>query len=187
MVLRLFFCPFSSLHLQVNIKKSDISSLIRSEALLSPSLPFPAFGALLVADGDRSNGSHFRRRRWGSCRDRLNSFDLSLLLWRCPLEMAMVPPPSVQPSRQPPPPPSPALLQPQPPPDSDRSSGELRAMDCNLVSLCDHIQMEGFHSGAFSDVVVQAMGSTYRLHRLILSRSSYFRCNSVPYRTDLWN
>ncbi|KAG6483987.1 uncharacterized protein LOC122016308 isoform X1 [Zingiber officinale] len=89
--------------------------------------------------------------------------------------MAMVPPPSVQPSRQPPPPPSPALLQPQPPPDSDRSSGELRAMDCNLVSLCDHIQMEGFHSGAFSDVVVQAMGSTYRLHRLILSRSSYFR------------
>ncbi|XP_043721298.1 uncharacterized protein LOC122668824 isoform X1 [Telopea speciosissima] len=59
--------------------------------------------------------------------------------------------------------------------DNDRSSGELRALDCNLTSLCDHIQMEGFNSGAFSDIVVQAMGSTYRLHRLILSRSSYFR------------
>ncbi|RWR94659.1 BTB domain-containing protein [Cinnamomum micranthum f. kanehirae] len=59
--------------------------------------------------------------------------------------------------------------------DNDRSSGELRALDCNLTSLCDHIQVEGFNSGAFSDVVVQAMGSTYRLHRLILSRSSYFR------------
>ncbi|KAJ6797970.1 Uncharacterized protein M6B38_215225 [Iris pallida] len=64
----------------------------------------------------------------------------------------------------------------QPPqPDNDRTTGELRAADCNLASLCDHIQMEGFNSGAFSDVVVQAMGSTYRLHRLILSRSSYFR------------
>uniref|UniRef100_A0A2P2KED9 Uncharacterized protein LOC8278730 n=1 Tax=Rhizophora mucronata TaxID=61149 RepID=A0A2P2KED9_RHIMU len=50
-----------------------------------------------------------------------------------------------------------------------------RAMDCNLTSLCDHIQMEGFNSGSFSDIVVHAMGSTYHLHRLILSRSSYFR------------
>eukprot|EP00262_Sarcandra_glabra_P005503 TRINITY_DN1715_c0_g1_i1.p1 TRINITY_DN1715_c0_g1~~TRINITY_DN1715_c0_g1_i1.p1 ORF type:complete len:872 (-),score=156.78 TRINITY_DN1715_c0_g1_i1:83-2698(-) len=65
-----------------------------------------------------------------------------------------------------------------PPPqssDNDRSSGELRALDCNLTSLCDHIQIEGFNSGAFSDIVVHAMGSTYHLHRLILSRSSYFR------------
>ncbi|XP_031486007.1 uncharacterized protein LOC116254632 [Nymphaea colorata] len=61
------------------------------------------------------------------------------------------------------------------PQDNDRSSGELRALDCNLTSLCDHIQVEGFNSGAFSDIVLQAMGSTYRLHRLILSRSSYFR------------
>ncbi|PIA61456.1 hypothetical protein AQUCO_00300750v1 [Aquilegia coerulea] len=45
----------------------------------------------------------------------------------------------------------------------------------NLVSLCDHIQLEGFNSGSFSDVVVQVMNSTYHLHRLILSRSSYFR------------
>ncbi|OVA14880.1 BTB/POZ-like [Macleaya cordata] len=59
--------------------------------------------------------------------------------------------------------------------DNDRSSGELRALDCNLTSLCDHIQIEGFNSGAFSDIVVQVMGSTYHLHRLILSRSSYFR------------
>lgn len=59
--------------------------------------------------------------------------------------------------------------------DNDRSSGELRALDCNLTSLCDHIQMEGFNNGSFSDVVVQAMGATYHLHRLILSRSSYFR------------
>ncbi|XP_077240711.1 BTB/POZ domain-containing protein isoform X2 [Tasmannia lanceolata] len=61
------------------------------------------------------------------------------------------------------------------PPDNDRSSGELRALDCNLTALCDHIQMEGFDSGSFSDLVIQAMGSTYHLHRLILSRSSYFR------------
>ncbi|XP_010259602.1 PREDICTED: uncharacterized protein LOC104598970 isoform X2 [Nelumbo nucifera] len=67
-----------------------------------------------------------------------------------------------------------AISQPQQS-DNDRSSGELRALDCNLASLCDHIQMEGLNSGAFSDIVVQAMGSTYRLHRLILSRSSYFR------------
>lgn len=68
----------------------------------------------------------------------------------------------------------PGHLQTQPS-DNDRSSSELRALDCNLASLCDHIQMEGFNSGAFSDVIVQAMGSTYLLHRLILSRSSYFR------------
>ncbi|XP_048440415.1 uncharacterized protein LOC125477404 [Pyrus x bretschneideri] len=59
--------------------------------------------------------------------------------------------------------------------DNDRTSGELRALDCNLTALCDHIQMEGFNSGAFSDMVVHAMGSTYQLHRLILSRSPYFR------------
>ncbi|KAG5555055.1 hypothetical protein RHGRI_012554 [Rhododendron griersonianum] len=59
--------------------------------------------------------------------------------------------------------------------DNDRSSGELRALDCNLTSLCDHIQLEGFNGGSFSDIVVHAMGSTYHLHRLILSRSSYFR------------
>nr|GMD76616.1 uncharacterized protein LOC109176133 [Ipomoea batatas] len=59
--------------------------------------------------------------------------------------------------------------------DNDRSSSELRALDCNLTSLCDHIQLEGFNNGSFSDIVVQAMGSTYHLHRLILSRSSYFR------------
>ncbi|KAL9410314.1 hypothetical protein AB3S75_044140 [Citrus x aurantiifolia] len=59
--------------------------------------------------------------------------------------------------------------------DNDRSSGELRALDCNLTSLCDHIQMEGFNSGSFSDIIVHVMGSTYHLHRLILSRSSYFR------------
>ncbi|KAF4355672.1 uncharacterized protein LOC115723459 isoform X1 [Cannabis sativa] len=59
--------------------------------------------------------------------------------------------------------------------DNDRSSAELRALDCNLTSLCDHIQIEGFNSGAFSDVIVNAMGSTYHLHRLILSRSPYFR------------
>ncbi|XP_068659746.1 uncharacterized protein [Aristolochia californica] len=59
--------------------------------------------------------------------------------------------------------------------DNDRTRGELRALDCNLSSLCEHIQVEGFESGVFSDVVVNAMGSTYHLHRLILSRSSYFR------------
>uniref|UniRef100_A0A5B7A3R8 BTB domain-containing protein n=1 Tax=Davidia involucrata TaxID=16924 RepID=A0A5B7A3R8_DAVIN len=59
--------------------------------------------------------------------------------------------------------------------DNDRSSGELRALDCNLTSLCDHVQSEGFNNGSFSDIVVHAMGSTYHLHRLILSRSSYFR------------
>ncbi|XP_047981249.1 uncharacterized protein LOC125222591 [Salvia hispanica] len=58
-----------------------------------------------------------------------------------------------------------------------RGGGEMRraALDCNLASLCDHIQLEGFNNGVFSDVVLKAMGSTYHLHRLILSRSSYFR------------
>lgn len=66
-------------------------------------------------------------------------------------------------------------MQPQAAPDSDRGAAEIRALDCNLSALCDHIQVEGFNGGAFSDVVVHAMGSTYHLHRLILSRSSYFR------------
>nr|XP_043629394.1 uncharacterized protein LOC122600705 [Erigeron canadensis] len=52
-----------------------------------------------------------------------------------------------------------------------------QVMDCssNLNSLCEHIQIEGLNNGSFSDVIVQAMGDSYRLHRLILSRSSYFR------------
>ncbi|KAL9250794.1 Germ cell-less protein-like 1-like protein [Drosera capensis] len=55
--------------------------------------------------------------------------------------------------------------------------GEMRAaaLDCNLVSLCDHVQSEGFNQGSFSDIVVRAMDSSFRLHRLVLSRSSYFR------------
>lgn len=64
--------------------------------------------------------------------------------------------------------------------DNDHTTGELRALDCNLTSLCDHIQLEGFNSGAFSDIAVHAMGSTYHLHRLILSRSSYFRYTFSP-------
>ncbi|CAM8893506.1 unnamed protein product [Rhodiola kirilowii] len=59
--------------------------------------------------------------------------------------------------------------------DNDQGSGHLRALDCNLTSLCDHVQNEGFNLGSFSDIVVHAMGATYHLHRLILSRSSYFR------------
>ncbi|KAK9671792.1 hypothetical protein RND81_12G055200 [Saponaria officinalis] len=57
-----------------------------------------------------------------------------------------------------------------------QNSVDLRSLECNnLTALCDHIQLEGFSNGAFSDILVHAMGSTYRLHRLILSRSSYFR------------
>lgn len=59
--------------------------------------------------------------------------------------------------------------------NNDPTTAELRALDCNLASLCEHVQIEGFNSGSFSDIVVNAMGSTYHLHRLILSRSSYFR------------
>ncbi|CAD5328054.1 unnamed protein product [Arabidopsis thaliana] len=80
------------------------------------------------------------------------------------MRMTVPPPPSPQPS--------PPVL---PHAESDQSTSELRSLDCNLTSLCDHIQSEGFGSGAFSDVVVKAMGSSYHLHRLILSRSSYFR------------
>ncbi|GKB02291.1 hypothetical protein Tco_0830380 [Tanacetum coccineum] len=58
--------------------------------------------------------------------------------------------------------------------DDRNNGGEMIRLDCNLNSLCDHIQTEGFDNGSFSDVVVNAMGATYRLHRLILSRSSYF-------------
>ncbi|CAH2078959.1 unnamed protein product [Thlaspi arvense] len=80
------------------------------------------------------------------------------------MRMTVPPPTSPQPS---PPVPSHA--------ESDQSTSELRSLDCNLTSLCDHIQSEGFGSGSFSDVVVKTMGSSYHLHRLILSRSSYFR------------
>ncbi|KAF3340688.1 Germ cell-less protein-like 1 [Carex littledalei] len=73
-----------------------------------------------------------------------------------------------------PPPLPPPTIAPMPPLQPDRGA-EMRQMDCNLASLCEHIQAEGFGSGAFSDVSVEAMGSTYRLHRLILSRSAYFR------------
>jgi hypothetical protein len=65
------------------------------------------------------------------------------------------------------------------------AAAELRPVDCNLAALCDHVQAEGFGSGAFSDVVVEAMGATYRLHRLIISRSTYFRSDhSSP--TRMW-
>ncbi|MFS7989295.1 hypothetical protein Hanom_Chr11g01045041 [Helianthus anomalus] len=45
------------------------------------------------------------------------------------------------------------------------TAGELLALDCNLTSLCDYIQLEGFNHGSFSDVIVKAMGATYHLHR----------------------
>jgi len=86
------------------------------------------------------------------------------------------------------PPPSPyhqrgASIPKQPPShhsdNNDPTTAELRALDCNLTSLCEHVQIEGFNSGSFSDIVVNAMGSTYHLHRLILSRSSYFRSFSL--------
>ncbi|TYI92387.1 hypothetical protein E1A91_D02G066900v1 [Gossypium mustelinum] len=77
--------------------------------------------------------------------------------------------PQLKMSIPPPPPPPPQHS------ENDRSCSELRAFDCNLNSLCEHIRMEGFNGGSFSDIVVNAMGSTYHLHRLILSRSSYFR------------
>ncbi|KAH9317087.1 hypothetical protein KI387_018856 [Taxus chinensis] len=60
------------------------------------------------------------------------------------------------------------------PPESG-SVEELREMDGNLGSLCQHIQVEGWNIGAFSDIIVECMGQTFNLHRLILSRSSYFR------------
>lgn len=52
---------------------------------------------------------------------------------------------------------------------------EIRAMDSNLASLCQHIQVDGWNGGTFSDIVIESMGATFKLHRLILSRSSYFR------------
>ncbi|CAM6020629.1 unnamed protein product [Sphagnum balticum] len=60
--------------------------------------------------------------------------------------------------------------------DGDGSGGpEVRGLDINLGALCDHVQLEGWKSRAFSDIVVKAMGHTFHLHRLLLSRSSYFR------------
>ncbi|CAI0467448.1 unnamed protein product [Linum tenue] len=52
--------------------------------------------------------------------------------------------------------------------DDGTTSGELRALDCNLSFHSDDFEMEGFSAGNFSEV----MGSAYRL---ILSRSSNFR------------
>ncbi|KAF5794318.1 hypothetical protein HanRHA438_Chr08g0337951 [Helianthus annuus] len=45
------------------------------------------------------------------------------------------------------------------------TSEELWALSCNLISLYDHIQSEGSDHGSFSDVIVNAMGATYHLHR----------------------
>ncbi|CAM6070853.1 unnamed protein product [Sphagnum tenellum] len=60
--------------------------------------------------------------------------------------------------------------------DGDGNGGpEVRGLDINLGALCDHVQLEGWKSRAFSDIVVKAMGHTFHLHRLLLSRSSYFR------------
>lgn len=59
---------------------------------------------------------------------------------------------------------------------SDTDGGPtMRGMDSNLTALCEHVQGEGWKSRAFSDIVVKAMGHTFHLHRLFLSRSSYFR------------
>jgi hypothetical protein len=63
---------------------------------------------------------------------------------------------------------------------SDGDGGpSLRGMDSNLGALCEHVQVEGWKSRAFSDIVVKAMGQTFHLHRLLLSRSSYFRSGFV--------
>ena len=59
--------------------------------------------------------------------------------------------------------------------DHDQTLVELRDVDCNLASLCEHVKIEGFNYGSSSDIIVNAMGSTYHLHRLILTRSSYFK------------
>ncbi|KAG0576153.1 hypothetical protein KC19_5G059100 [Ceratodon purpureus] len=59
---------------------------------------------------------------------------------------------------------------------SDSDGGpNMRGVDSNLTALCEHVQEEGWKSKAFSDIVVKAMGHTFHLHRLLLSRSSYFR------------
>uniref|UniRef100_A0A7I4F794 BTB domain-containing protein n=1 Tax=Physcomitrium patens TaxID=3218 RepID=A0A7I4F794_PHYPA len=49
------------------------------------------------------------------------------------------------------------------------------AIGSNLTALCEHVQVEGWKSKAFSDVILKAMGQTFHLHRFLLSRSSYFR------------
>ncbi|XP_024545188.1 uncharacterized protein LOC112351462 [Selaginella moellendorffii] len=61
---------------------------------------------------------------------------------------------------------------------SGAGAGGIRSqihVDGNLGALCEHIQAQGWNSRAFSDIVVHAMGSTFYLHRLLLSRSSFFR------------
>uniref|UniRef100_A0A7I4DVJ9 BTB domain-containing protein n=1 Tax=Physcomitrium patens TaxID=3218 RepID=A0A7I4DVJ9_PHYPA len=59
---------------------------------------------------------------------------------------------------------------------ADNDNGlNMRNIDSNLGTLCEHVQVEGWKSKAFSDIVVKAMGRTFLLHRLLLSRSSFFR------------
>jgi hypothetical protein len=63
---------------------------------------------------------------------------------------------------------------------SDSDGGpNMRGMDSTLGALCEHVQLEGWKSKAFSDIVVNVMGHTFHLHRLLLSRSSFFRSGSV--------
>lgn len=68
----------------------------------------------------------------------------------------------------------------------DNGLPEVRGgLDSNLGALCEHVQLEGWKSRAFSDIVVKAMGHTFYLHRLLLSRSSYFRSvEHFPYMSN---
>ncbi|KAK9030581.1 hypothetical protein V6N11_032003 [Hibiscus sabdariffa] len=63
--------------------------------------------------------------------------------------------------------------------DHGRSSSELRAVDCNLNSLFEHIQLEGFNSGSFSDVVVFAESQDYGIHGELLGLSLSKWCQEI--------
>ncbi|VEU19974.1 DEKNAAC100125 [Brettanomyces naardenensis] len=46
---------------------------------------------------------------------------------------------------------------------------------CKTESTSEYIFKRGFLEGAYSDVIIRAFGNTYRLHRLFLDKSDYFR------------
>jgi hypothetical protein len=54
---------------------------------------------------------------------------------------------------------------------SDSDGGpNMRGMDSNLGALCEHVQLEGWKSKAFSDIVVNVMGHTFHLQLTSLSK-----------------
>lgn len=46
---------------------------------------------------------------------------------------------------------------------------------CKINNIADYIYSKGFLDGCYSDVTIEAFGKSYKLHKLLLMRSEYFK------------